>query len=145
MLILEGSDRLGLFRNIGNVVGLAPSSGNSSPLKLSDIINGAIDLETSQLVTLSACETGIVDIRLSPDEYIGLPAGFMQAGAPAVVSSLWRVDDRSTALLMERFYQNHLKEGMSLPAALREAQLWLRDEKGYTNPYSWAAFTFTGP
>ncbi|WP_165904605.1 MULTISPECIES: CHAT domain-containing protein [Burkholderiaceae] len=43
----------------------------------------------------------------SPDEYLGLPAGFLQAGAPARVSSLWAVDDGSTALLTSRFHKNH--------------------------------------
>lgn len=61
-----------------------------------------------RLVTLSACETGITDIRQSPDEFLGLQAGLLQAGAPTVVSTLWPVDDLSTMLLMERFYQNLL-------------------------------------
>jgi CHAT domain-containing protein/tetratricopeptide (TPR) repeat protein len=99
---------------------------HDEPLTLTDVI-GAMNLDSARLVTLSACETGITDVRQSPDEYVGLPAGFLQAGAPAVVSTLWSVDDRSTALLMERFYRNHLELGMPLPAALREAQLWLRD------------------
>ncbi len=95
-------------------------------LTLAEII-GHLDLKHARLVTLSACETGIIDVRHSPDEFLGLPAGFHQAGAPAVISSLWTVDDRSTALLMERFYRNHLEKGMPFPAALRAAQLWLRD------------------
>lgn len=98
---------------------------NDEPLRLSEII-GELDLRSARLVTLSACETGISDVSQSPDEYVGLPAGFMQAGAPALVSSLWTVDDRSTALLMERFYRNHIDRKMTYPAALREAQLWLR-------------------
>jgi CHAT domain-containing protein/tetratricopeptide (TPR) repeat protein len=98
---------------------------NDEPLRLSEII-GELDLGSVRLVTLSACETGISDVSQSPDEYIGLPAGFLQAGAPALVSSLWTVDDRSTALLMERFYRNHIEHNMTCPAALREAQLWLR-------------------
>jgi CHAT domain-containing protein len=148
------------------------------PLKLSEIIS-ELDLSSSLLVTLSACETGISDVSRSPDEYIGLPAGFLQAGAPAIVSSLWTVDDRSTALLMERFYSNHINRGMTGPAALREAQLWLRDatrkelgdyykslirmtadealkesiditvsgapdDRPYSDPFYWAAFTFNG-
>jgi CHAT domain-containing protein len=99
---------------------------NDEPLKLSEII-GELDLRSTRLVTLSACETGISDVSQSPDEYIGLPAGFIQAGAPALVSSLWTVDDKSAALLMERFYRNHIVHNMTYPAALREAQLWLRD------------------
>lgn len=118
---------------------------NDEPLKLSAIMGGRLNLEVSRLVTLSACETGITDVDRSPDEYIGMPAGFLQAGAPAVISSLWTVDDESTRLLMEHFYLiNHLGSGLDFAAALREAQLWLRDEKGYVNPFYWAAFTFSG-
>ncbi len=59
---------------------------------------------------------------------MGLPAGFMLAGVPGVVSSLWSVPDLSTALLMERFYCNHLNHGMNFAAALREAQSWMRKQ-----------------
>jgi CHAT domain-containing protein len=96
------------------------------PLTLADIL-GKMDLNSARLVTLSACETGISDIRQSPDEYVGLPAGFLQAGAAGVVSSLWSVNDLSTALLMIRFYENHLKDKQPPAQALRQAQLWLRD------------------
>lgn len=99
---------------------------NGSRLTLSDTI-AKLDLSACRLVTLSACETGISDIRQSPDEYVGLPAGFLQAGAPAVVSTLWAVDDLSTMLLMERFYQLHLQDGLEFAPALRQAQLWLRE------------------
>jgi len=99
---------------------------NRERLTLAQII-GQLNLESTRLVTLSACETGITDIRQSPDEYLGLPAGFLQAGAPAVVSTLWAVNDLSTMLLMERFYQLHLQEGEDIPVALRHVQIWLRD------------------
>jgi len=89
-------------------------------------IQRRMNLSQTRLVCLSACETGMVDIRQSPDEFIGLPAGFMAAGAPTVVSSLWPVSDLSTMLLMERFYANYLS-GIDLFESLREAQLWLRD------------------
>jgi CHAT domain-containing protein len=115
------------------------------PLSLGEIL--ALDMDAIRLVTLSACETGITDVRESPDEYVGLPSGFLQAGAPGVVSSLWTVDDESTRLLMERFYRNHLEERMDFAAALREAQIWLRDQAGegrHASPFYWAAFTYTG-
>jgi CHAT domain-containing protein len=99
---------------------------DDAPLTLSDIL-GKMDLNAARLVTLSACETGITDVSQSPDEYVGLPAGFLQAGAAGVVSSLWSVDDMSTALLMIRFYENHLNQKQSPAEALRNAQLWLRD------------------
>lgn len=117
---------------------------NDEKLTLAEINDGALDLSANRLVTLSACETGVIDVSQAPDEYIGFPAGFLQAGAPAVISSLWTVDDKSTSLLMERFYRNHLEKGMSLAKALREAQLWLRDMTNYENPFYWAAFYFSG-
>ena len=87
-----------------------------------------VNMTAARLVTLSACETGITEATtLRADEYVGLPAGFMLAGAPCVVSSLWSVPDLSTALLMERFYRNHLSGRMDFAAALHEAQLWVRD------------------
>ena len=102
-------------------------AGGETVLEFQVEIISELDLRSTFLVTLSACETGISDIFRSPNEYIGLPAGFLQAGAPAIISCLWSVDDRSTSLLMVRFYRNHLTNGMSGPAALREAQLWLRE------------------
>jgi CHAT domain-containing protein len=91
---------------------------NKVPLTVSRILS-ELDLTAARLITLSACETGITDIHESPDEYLGMTAAFLQAGAPAVVSTLWAVDDVSTMLLMERFYQLHLEEKQDLPEALR--------------------------
>ena len=97
-------------------------------LTLAELQQGAVDLSAARLVTLSACETGVSDVlRGSAEEYVGIPAGFLLAGVPCVVSSLWAVPDLSTALLMERFYHNHLNSGMGFAAALREAQVWVRD------------------
>ena len=93
-------------------------------LTLDAILN--LNLERCRLVTLSACETGLIDAFNTSDEYIGLPSGFLIAGSPSVVSSLWRVDDSSTALLMIKFYQN-LKSGLTVALALNQAQTWLRD------------------
>ncbi len=91
-------------------------------------------LAHNRLVVLSACTTATSQPFQLADEMIGLPAGFLEAGAPAVVGTFWPVDDLSTALVMLKFYTYHLKgdasrgEGpMAPPAALRRAQLWLRD------------------
>ncbi len=65
----------------------------------------------------------------SPEEYVGVPAGFLIAGVPCVLSSLWAVPDLSTALLMERFYRNHLIGRMDITAALREAQASVRGSR----------------
>jgi CHAT domain-containing protein len=79
-----------------------------------------------RLVTLSACETGLIDFRNTSDEYIGLPSGFLYAGASSVISSLWTVNDLSTAFLMIQFYQN-LQATQSVTVALNQAQLWMRN------------------
>ena len=88
---------------------------------------GPTALGVCRLAVLSACQTAIQDFRNLPDEAIGLPAGLTQAGVPAVVGTLWSVDDASTALLMVRFYEFLLQERLPPPVALRRAQLWLRD------------------
>jgi len=100
----------------------------------------------TRLAVLSACETAVVGIAL-PDEAIGLPAAFIQAGAAGVIGSLWPVSDDSTRLLMQRFYQHWRLEGMEPAEALRQAQRWLSTGSGkrsYAHPHHWAAFTFTG-
>ncbi|MFJ3310031.1 CHAT domain-containing protein [Streptomyces sp. NPDC086549] len=84
------------------------------------------DLSSTRLVVLSACETGMSDFIEMPDEHLGLPAGFIQAGAPTVLSTLWDVDDLSTVLLMREFYRN-LRDGHATVTALREAQFTVRD------------------
>ena len=124
--------------------------------------------------------TSLVEYERVPDELVGLPSGLLQAGASAVVGSLWEVPDPSTALLLGHFYRLHLGEGLSAATALHQAQRWLResnsaelglaewyeklaeqsgassalrkaayyrtipDEKPFSHPYYWAAFTFTG-
>jgi CHAT domain-containing protein len=85
------------------------------------------DLGHPRLVILSACETGVFDFRRTPDEFIGLPVAFLQAGASGVIGSLWPVDDVSTALIMMKFYELYLAKGAPPATALRHAQLWLRD------------------
>lgn len=95
-----------------------------APLTLREILE--LDLGQCRLVTLSACETGFIDFTSLSDEYIGLPNGFLYAGSPNVVSSLWTVDDKSTAFLMIRFYQN-LYQGLSVALSLNQAQIWLRN------------------
>jgi CHAT domain-containing protein len=92
------------------------------------------ELKKARLVVLSACQTAITEFNRLPEEVIGLPSGFIQAGASGVVGSLWPVNDISTALLMIKFYQYHLAGDplnsippLSPVSALRKAQLWLRD------------------
>ena len=75
---------------------------------------------------------------------IGLTRGFLYAGSPRVVASLWEVDDRTTAELMKRFYKEMLGRGERPAAALRAAQTAFWRTKGWEAPYYWAAFTLQG-
>jgi CHAT domain-containing protein len=90
-----------------------------------DLLDRA-DLGHPRLVVLSACETGVFDFQRTPDEFIGLPATFLQAGSAGVIGTLWPVDDTSTALIMMKFYELHFAKNVEPAAALRGAQLWLR-------------------
>ena len=93
-------------------------------LTLANVLS-ELNLGSVRLVTLSACETGLMDIRRSPDEYLGLPAAFLQAGAPGVVSTLWPVSDVSSALLMFDFYERLVQKREPPADALAGAQRWL--------------------
>lgn len=99
-------------------------------LTLGDIFRlQELDLRDYQLICLCACETGITSQDTSKerivDEYVGLVSGFLAKGANYVVSTLWTVDERSTALLMIRFYQL-LKQKETPAVALKRAKNWLR-------------------
>ena len=85
-----------------------------------------LNLPNCRLVTLSACETGLVDFRNMSDEYIGLPSGFIRAGAASIISTLWSVDDFSTALLMIKFYENLPVFNFNVVLALNQTQQWFR-------------------
>ncbi|OIJ63618.1 hypothetical protein WN71_032875 [Streptomyces mangrovisoli] len=120
-------------------------------LTLADLLNTRPrPLERARLVTLSACDTGLVDPRL-PDEAIGLPTGILLAGGAGVVCTRWKTNDTAAVLLMIAFYRRLLGHGITQPSygspsgaiesrpyddppggpespgpALRAAQLWLR-------------------
>lgn len=101
---------------------------NKERLTLGEIFG--LNLNQCRLVTLSACETGLTDPTSISDEYIGLPSGFLYAGSPSVVSSLWTVNDLSTAFLMLKFYENFQssqKQAGDVAVALNQAQQWLRN------------------
>jgi CHAT domain-containing protein/tetratricopeptide (TPR) repeat protein len=107
------------------------------PLNFYDLFDLSLDAE---LVTLSACNTGIN--KLAPgDELSGLMRGFLYAGAPSLLVSLWAVNDESTSDLMRSFY-GHLHGGKTKRAALRLAELEALDKYGH--PYYWAPFVLMG-
>jgi len=99
-----------------------------------------LNLQGSELVVLSACETGLGTLQRG-DEITGLTRTFLTAGADTVLASLWKVSDESTAVLMQQFYRG-LAHGLKPAAALREAALAVRAK--YPHPFYWAAFVVTG-
>jgi CHAT domain-containing protein len=84
-------------------------------------------LAKPSLVVLSACETGRYDQEDLPNEFIGLPAALMQVGAAGVVATLWSVWDVVSTLVLSRFHELYADGEINPEAALRSAQLWLRD------------------
>jgi CHAT domain-containing protein len=115
---------------------LAGDTRANGRLTVSDVYQLGLDAE---MVTLSACETGLGRIA-SGDDVVSFTRGFLYAGSSSVLASLWQVDDDSTTFLMTRFYQ-HLRT-MGRGAALRQAQLDTRAK--YPHPYFWASFYLTG-
>jgi CHAT domain-containing protein/Flp pilus assembly protein TadD len=126
----------------GIVLSLVDERGHPQDgfLRLHEIYNLKLGAD---LVVLSACQTALGK-EIKGEGLVGLTRGFMYAGAPRVVASLWNVDDRATAELMKRFYQGMFKEGLRPADALRAAQTSLRREKGWGAPYYWAGFTLQG-
>lgn len=95
------------------------------------------------LVVLSACQTAIGK-EVKGQGPMSLNNAFLRAGARAVVSSLWKVDDRATQLFMERFYRNVIESGMTVSEALQRSQIEMRSDPEYSAPFYWAAFVQHG-
>jgi CHAT domain-containing protein/tetratricopeptide (TPR) repeat protein len=109
-------------------------------MPLHDIYNMNLSAE---LTVLSACQTALgKDIK--GEGFVGLTHSFISAGSKSVVASLWKVDDRATAILMADFYQSMLQKGMSPAAALRAAKLKVMQDPRWNAPYFWAGFVVQG-
>jgi CHAT domain-containing protein len=115
---------------------LSPEAGSNGMLTADKLYSLELDAD---LVTLSACETGLSKIA-SGDDLVGLTRGFLYAGSNSIVASLWKVDDLATSQLMTRFYRELDKTNKR--EALQTAQLETR--KTYAHPYYWASFQLTG-
>ncbi len=110
-------------------------------LSAADVFNLRLPAD---VVVLSGCRTGLGK-EIRGEGLVGLTRGFFYAGAARVVVSLWDVDDVATAALMERFYRGMLgPERLSPAAALRAAQVSIRNVKRWRSPYYWGAFVLQG-
>src|SRR5215831_29225 len=126
----------------GIVLSLVDEAGRAQEgfLRAYEIYNLKLNAE---LVVLSACSTALGK-EIKGEGLAGLTRGFMYAGTPRVIASLWNVRDEATAELMKRFYQNMLIGKSSPAAALREAQISMWREPRWAAPYYWAGFVLQG-
>jgi CHAT domain-containing protein len=126
---------------------LEADEANDGLLEVHEILELKLN---SDLVTLSACETGMgsgffAEIPAG-DDFVGMTRAFLQAGSASVLATLWEVDDRSTTELMKSFY-THLEEAGAVDdkaVALADAQRALRSNEKYQHPYYWAPFVLVG-
>jgi len=101
-----------------------------------------LNLWGTQVVTLSACETGVGEVK-NGEGVFGLRRAFFLAGAETLVMSLWEVSDHATREIMSSYYAG-LKNGLERAAALREAQLTILKRKDRQHPFYWASFIQAG-
>jgi CHAT domain-containing protein len=126
----------------GIVLSLVGSDGRPIDgfLRLEEIYNLKLN---ANLVVLSGCQTAL-GREIRGEGLVGLTRGFLYAGAPRVMASLWSIRDRATAEFMRRFYEALLKEGLAPSDALRRAQLSMSHDPQWKDPYYWAAFILQG-
>jgi CHAT domain-containing protein/tetratricopeptide (TPR) repeat protein len=125
-------------------VELAPSGQDDGRLEVNDVFGLGL---SGQLVVLSACQTALASGAIADvppgDDWVGLVEAFLQAGASNVLASLWPVDDRATATLMEEFHKR-LAAGRPAVAALADAQRTLLRDARTARPFYWAGFVING-
>ncbi|NPC87250.1 CHAT domain-containing protein, partial [Pyxidicoccus fallax] len=120
--------------------GSGPAASQVDSTLVTALELAGLDLWGTQLVVLSACDTGRGDVKLGQGVY-GLRRAFLVAGAETVVMSLWKVNDETTRELMEAYY-HRLLAGQGRAAALREAMRKLRQAQPH--PHYWAPFIAMG-
>jgi CHAT domain-containing protein len=145
---LENANDNPLLRSGIMLAGAAKTVSGTTMPNLASNDNGILtayeamnmNLEGTHLIVLSACETGLGDVKAGEGVY-GLQRAFLVAGADALIMSLWKVDDTATQELMKTFYANWIKLG-NKQKAFKQAQLQLMTK--YKEPYFWGAFVMMG-
>lgn len=122
-------------------IALAPDAEHDGLLTVGEVLDEIPSL-SAELVVLSACETGLGDLKQA-EGTVGLQRAFLAKGARSVMVSLWSVSDEATDLLMRNFYRNWLS-GKPKAEALRRAQEEVRATPGFSDPLYWAAFQLVG-
>lgn len=137
-----GNTENALVRSGLALAGFNPRQSGEEDGVLTALEAAGLDLRGTQLVVLSACETGVGDVANGEGVY-GLRRAFVMAGAESQLISLWKVDDNGTKELMVKYYDKLLaKAGRS--EALRQTQLEFLKNPNYNHPYYWAAFIPSG-
>jgi CHAT domain-containing protein len=123
--------------------GQSPDAAIEGNLRAFEIFG--LQLTRPRLVILSSCRSGL-NVQSASNGLGGLAHAFFKAGVPAVIASLWEVEDQSAAEMMKSFHYFHRVEKQSFCQALRSAQLQMlnRQEPSWKHPYYWAAFQFSG-
>lgn len=148
-IAMENANDNPLLRSGLMLAGAAKTVSGAAMPNLSSNDNGVLtayeamnlDLEGTHLIVLSACETGLGEVKAGEGVY-GLQRAFLVAGAEALIMSLWKVDDAATQQLMKNFYSNWIKDPSNKQKAFKQAQLQLMTK--FKDPYYWGAFVMMG-
>jgi CHAT domain-containing protein/Flp pilus assembly protein TadD len=140
VLHIAAHARVDSSRPLFSRIELAPGQGEDGDLEVHEVFG--LDLAGVNLVVLSGCETALGDLT-EGDDLMGWSRAFLYAGAPAVLATLWPVDDAASAALMTSFYR-HLRQGKPASTALQAAQREASARTAWKSPYYWAAFTLIG-
>jgi CHAT domain-containing protein len=126
-------------------VALAPDAQHDGLLTVGEILDDPALALAAELVVLSACQTGLGDLKQA-EGTVGLQRALLARGARSVLVSLWSVSDEVTAALMRAFYDHWLEDAdaPSKAEALRRAQEDIRTTGGWEHPRFWAAFQLVG-
>jgi CHAT domain-containing protein len=145
---MENANDNPLLRSGLLLAGAASTASGKKTPNLESNDNGVVtayeimnmNLEGTDLVVVSACETGLGEVKAGEGVY-GLQRAFLVAGADALIMSLWKVDDAATQQLMNNFYANWKKSG-STQKAFKQAQIQLMTK--FKDPFYWGAFVMMG-